>query len=521
VHAEIRFEPTVAPPTRFIERRPERETAVRELLRGRVEILGPTTSTTVSDSLGVSERDAEIALLALETEGAVLRGSFTPGSVGRGKEWCDRRLLARIHRYTIQRLRAEIEPVSAADFMRFLFEWQHVAPGTAVAGPEGLAAALQQLDGYELSAAAWEPDVLAARCEAYEPEFLDALCLTGRTMWGRLSPPTGSNGGGGSGPIRSSPIALFQRASAPAWFALARSPDAGALSSYAHQVLDVLERRGASFFHEIVDDVGLMPTRVEQALGELAAVGWATSDGFTGLRALLTPSDRRRPLGGAKARRRKRLVPYGIETAGRWSLLRRAPHESAPEPPPRSGRTASGAAARRSAARPSRAWAVDSPEVESYALALLRRYGVVFYRLLTRETNSPAWRDLVRVYRRLEARGDIRGGRFVLGFSGEQFALSEAVSRLRATRRAEATGRLQSISGADPLNLTGIITPGDRIAAIANNRVVYRDGVPVAAHEGGRIRMLVHERAPSEREVERALVRKMPPSLRWYLWRAG
>jgi ATP-dependent Lhr-like helicase len=521
VHPEIQLDPVVVPPGRFLERPPDRDSAVRELLRGRVEILGPTTSTILSESLGVSERDAETALLALEGEGAVLRGSFTPGGAGRGKEWCDRRLLARIHRYTIQRLRAEIEPVSAADFMRFLFEWQHVAPGTAVAGPEGLAAVLQQLDGYELSAAAWEPDVLAARCEAYEPELLDALCLTGRTIWGRLSPPTGSNGGGGSGPIRSSPMAIFQRASAPAWFSLARSPDVEALSSYAHQVLETLERCGASFFPEIVDDVGLMPTRVEQALGELAAVGLVTSDGFTGLRALLTPSDRRRPLGGAKARRRRRTVPYGIETAGRWSLLRRVRRESAPESPPGSGRATSRAATRRSAARRSAAWAADSPEVETYALALLRRYGVVFHRLLTRETNSPAWRDLVLVYRRLEARGDIRGGRFVQGFSGEQFALSEAVSRLRSTRRAEAPGRLQSISGADPLNLTGIITPGDRIAAIASNRVVYRDGVSVAAHEAGRIRMLVHERAPSEREVERALARKMPPSLRWYLWRAG
>lgn len=516
VHPEIRTEPTVVPPDRFREQAPERASALRELLRGRVEILGPTTSAALSSSLEVPERDGEAALLALEGEGSVLRGSFTPGGAGLRKEWCERRLLARIHRYTIQRLRAEIEPVSAADFMRFLFEWQHVAPGTAVAGAEGLAAALQQLDGYELSAAAWEPDVLAARCEEYEPELLDALCLTGRTMWGRLSPPAGSNGGGGSGPIRSSPIALFQRESAPAWFSLARSPNVEALSSYADQVLEALERRGASFFHEIVDDVGLMPTRVEQALGELAAVGLVTSDGFTGLRALLTPSDRRRPLGGARASRRKRMAPYGIETAGRWSTLRRVRHESLPESPTRAGRTTSGGTPRRSPAR-----AADSPEVESYALALLRRYGVVFRRLLTRETNSPSWRDLVLVYRRLEARGDIRGGRFVLGFSGEQFALAEAVARLRATRRAEATGRLQRISGADPLNLTGIITPGDRITALASNRVVYRDGVPVAAHEGGRIRMLVHERAPSEREVERALIRKMPPSLRWYLWRAG
>ncbi len=514
----VRLDPPVTPPAGSGADPDTPEGAVRELVRGRIEILGPTTASELAAPLGAREADAHAALLALENEGAVLRGSFTAEARGgEGVEWCDRRLLARIHRYTVQRLRAEIEPVSAADFTRFLFEWQHVASGTRLEGPEGLAAVLEQLDGYELAAAAWEPDVLSARCEGYEPELLDTLCLTGRAMWGRLSRPGGSNGRA-AGPIRSSPISIFLRASAASWLSLAPLPDPERLSSYAHQVLEALVRRGACFFHELVEESGLMPTRVESALGELAAVGCVTSDGFTGLRALLTPSDRRRPLGGATGpRRRRRAVPYGIDGAGRWATLRRpGPHEPEADRRPGTGRSGRGGRGRFAITRPA-----ETPEVERYARALLRRYGVVFHRLLTRETNNPPWRELVLVYRRLEARGEIRGGRFVVGFSGEQFALPEAVPRLRAVRRREPTGELVSVSAADPLNLTGLVTPGDRIAALATNRVVYRDGVPVAAHEAGRVRVLVPERPPSEGELRAALVRRMPPALRWYLGRAG
>ena len=493
VFPALASEPAPAFPGGPGEEPPTREAALVELLRGRLEILGPTTASDLAGDLGVAETDAMLALLALENEGTVLRGRFSAGARRRETtEWCERRLLARIHRHTIGRLRAEISPVSAADFVRFLFEWQHVAAGARVSGLEGLAAVIEQLGGYDLAAGAWEPDILAARCEDYEPELLDRLCMTGRVVWARLSAPASGDGAPASAPLRSSPIALLARGELAAWLSRAPEADRERLSAYATAVLEALEERGASFFHEIVDATGLMPTRVEQALGELAGAGFVTADGFAGLRALLTPSDRRAPLGGAAGdgrRRRRHRAPYGVEAAGRWALLDRG--------------------------------VSGTPDIEGFARALLHRYGVVFRRLVARESHVPSWRELVLFYRRLEDRGELRGGRFVTGFSGEQFALPEAVPRLRAARRADRDGRLVSVSAADPLNLTGIVSPGDRVPALIANRVVYRDGVPVAAHEAGRTRMLVGEDAPSERDVQRALVRSVPPNLRWYAGRTG
>ena len=502
VFPEATTDPPLELPAHLSAHDPSREEAIRELLRGRLGVAGPVTAAELARELGVFRADAEGALLALEAEGAVLRGAFTPGRAER--EWCDRRLLARIHRLTIGRLRAEIEPVAASDLLRFLFEWQRVEPGHRVAGPEGVAAVLAQLDGFELPAAAWEPDVLASRCEDYEPGYLDALCLTGRASWGRLSPPVSTEGTTRfSGPLRSSPIAVFPRASAETWLRLARRPDASGLSAYGHQVVEALERLGASFFGEIVAQSGLLPSQVERALGELAARGLVTSDGFAGLRALITPSRKRRPLGGgadSRGRRSGRSIAYSVEDAGRWSLLRPPRTESADE-----ARTGFGAPAR---------------ETEAAARILLRRYGIVFRRLLERESKLPPWRDLLLVFRRLEARGEIRGGRFVDGVAGEQFALPEAVGKLRAARRAEPTGELRAVSAADPLNLAGIITPGDRVPAVPANRVVYRDGVPVAAREGGVIRHLGGDDGPVEGELRRAFVRPVPASLRRYLGKA-
>jgi ATP-dependent helicase Lhr and Lhr-like helicase len=463
----------------------ERESAIRELLRGRLGILGPVTAAGLAAPLGVPAGEAEIALVALEAEGVVLRGRFTPDAGAAGDlEWCERRLLARIHRYTLNRLRAEIEPVSAADFMRFLLVWQRVDPEHRVAGLEGLSAVIEQLEGFELPAAAWESDVLASRCEAYEPMLLDALCLTGRVAWGRI--PAGLPAAGSAGPIRSTPIALFSREHAGLWLA-AREGGGHAPSSYAEAVREVLERRGASFFHELVPASGLLATQVEQALAELAGLGLVTSDSFAGLRALITPSSKRKSLHGA--RRRQRTVPYGIESAGRWSLLS-SPSAEAP--------------------------------VEAFARALLRRYGVVFRRVLAREPAAPPWRELLLVFRRLEARGEIRGGRFVGGMAGEQFALPEAVAQLRAVRRRDSSGRLVAVGGADPLNLVGILTPGDRIPAVARNRVLYRDGVPVLALEGGEVRSLLPGDTAPTPEMVQALVRKrLSPALRAHLAMPG
>jgi ATP-dependent Lhr-like helicase len=469
----------------------EREPAVRELVRGRLGILGPVTAAELASPLGLPEIESETALAALEAEGVVLRGRFTPrpGGAGAELEWCERRLLARIHRYTLNRLRAEIEPVSAADFMRFLFGWQRVDPEHRVAGLEGLASVISQLEGFELPAAAWESDVLASRCEEYEPMLLDTLCMSGRVAWGRL--PAGQRAGGAAGPIRSTPIALFSRERASAWLAARPAAEEQSLSSYAARVREVLDRRGASFFHELVPATGLLATQVELALAELAGLGMVTSDSFAGLRALITPSSKRKPLAGGQ--RRHRTVPFGIESAGRWALLHDGSDVS------------------------------EAERVELVARTLLRRYGVVFKRVLAREPAVPPWRELLLVYRRLEARGEIRGGRFVSGMSGEQFALPEAVSQLRAVRRQDHGGRLVAVGGADPLNLAGIITPGDRIPAVARNRILYRNGVPVLALEGGEVSSLAPGDAttPSP-EMLQALVRKqLTPALRAHLAMAG
>jgi len=480
-------EPAVTAPERDRARSWTREDALRELVRGRLEVAGPTSASAIGRDLGVAGADVDFALGALEHEGFVLRGHFTPGVPE--LEWCERRLLARIHRYTLDRLRQEIAPVTAADFMRFLLRWQRVTPATQAEGPQGLAAVLELLDGYEVPAGAWETEVLPARVSEYDPLWLDGLCLSGEIAWGRLS-PAGPTSGHKSGPIRTTPIALFRRERGEVWRALAAAADPAALplSHAARAALDVLDARGASFFGDLVNATGLLRTEVERGLGELVAWGLVTADSFAGLRALLVPSDRRRPIGGFP--RRGKIAPFGVETAGRWSRVPRA----APLP--------------------------EEPVAEAVAWQLLRRYGVVFRRLATRETLLAPWRDVLRVYRRLEARGEIRGGRFVGGFSGEQYALPEAVGLLRSVRREEPAGELVAVSGADPLNLLGIITPGEVVPGLAGNRILYRDGIPVALKAGeGRGEALLVEATPEQAQAFRAaLVRgRVAPLVRTYL----
>ncbi|MGH7507502.1 MAG: Lhr family helicase, partial [Longimicrobiales bacterium] len=481
VHPAASVEPAVEVP-QSLRREWTREEAVRELLRGRMEVLGPTTAAALASSLSIDLADADAALLALEAEGCVLRGAFTPGASGR--EWCDRRLLARIHRYTLNRLRAEIQPVSAAGFMRFLFHWQRAEPDERAAGLEGLAAVVEQLDGFEVAAGAWEPHVLPARVRDYSPELLDMLCLTGRVGWGRLGGRSGANGTAAA-PVRTTPLALFLRPNVRHWRALG-STERPPLSGTAQQLLEALEREGASFFHELVAAAGLPPTHTEQALAELVGAGIVTADSFAGLRALLTPSSKRSPLGNGIRRRRGRTSAYSVETAGRWSALPVVPE---PDEQPRRGRA-------------------PSEAVQAQALALLRRWGIVFRKVVEREGAAAPWRELAMVYRRMEARGEVRGGRFVSGFAGEQFALPDAVGRLRNARKQPATGRIIAISAADPLNLTGLITPEARVPALARNRVLYRDGVPLAALEGGEVRRLAGAADVDDETIRVALGRR-------------
>jgi ATP-dependent Lhr-like helicase len=418
--------------------------------------------------------------------------------------------------------------------MRFLFAWQRIDPEQRAGGLEGLASVIGQLDGFEVPAGAWESEVLSARCEEYDPMLLDTLSLTGRVVWGRTGgradgPGTRAAGGDGQadgrsggrgdrrlvGPIRSTPIALFLREHAADWLA-GRNGGEYQLSSYAARVREVLRQRGASFFHELVPLSGLLPTQVEQALGELAGLGLVTSDSFAGLRALTTPSSKRKPL--SAARRRHRTAPYGIESAGRWSLLCHPEGAIATE----GAETISANASSGPLPLAERGVRVTRPlNTELVARTLLRRYGVVFKRLLARESGAPAWRELLMVYRRLEARGEIRGGRFVSGMSGEQFALPEAVGQLRSIRRLQGGSQLIGLSAADPLNLTGIITPGERIPGLTSNRILYRDGVPILAREAGAVRSLVSDLEPSA-DLVHALVRKTStPALRSYLGMTG
>ncbi len=494
----------------------EREAALVELIRSRLEGLGPVTPQALAESLGLPPPRVDAALLTLEGEGFVLRGAFTPG-VQEGSEWCERRLLARIHRYTLNRLRAEIEPVSAQDFMCFLLNWQHAGPDTKQQerpqGQEGLAAVLAQLEGFEAAAAAWEEDILPARLDNYDPAWLDALCLSGRIAWIRLTAPVlAVRGRRGWAPVRATPITLAARRALPAWRGASLSSTSGVegdpaeLSSPARAVREHLRRYGASFFSDLAEGTRMLPVQVEGALAELAALGLVTSDSFAGLRALLIPASRkRRPL--LRGRPRGAPVP-GMESAGRWALLEPSREEAAED-------TAAPDREEQPPPAPARPPAPDP--VETVAWALLRRYGVVFRRVLERESALPPWRLLLRAYRRLETRGEVRGGRFVTGFAGEQYALPEAVGALRALRRRQNErrglpgGEFTVLSASDPLNLMGILTPGNRIPAIATNRVLLRDGLPVAVREAGRVRWLADLDPHDQWEGENALLRRKAP----------
>ncbi|MGI8919833.1 MAG: Lhr family helicase [Pyrinomonadaceae bacterium] len=518
VFPQASLDPPIAAPASLMQTSWTREDALVELLRGRLEGLGPVTAKGLAISAGLPTADIDATLLKLEGEGFVLRGRFTPG--GEETEWCPRRLLARIHSYTLNRLRQEIEPVSSADFVRFLLSWQKVTPDQQMEGPQSLLALIEQLEGFEAPAAAWEGEIFPSRLLEYNPSWLDALCLSGEVVWARLTPGVASKNGGekarGSGPVRSTPIALLRRKDFALWNSAFPRPSLEDLSfsTTTQVVFDYLKTRGASFFNDIVEGAKLLRSQVEESLAELVAQGLVVSDSFTGLRALLTPSHRKT---NAAARRKHRQPVYDMATAGRWSILER-----------RNGiaDVSSANAKRAPAEQPSgRAFApaavtVDPESVEKIARIFLKRYGVVFKRLLEREGVTIPWRLLLRTYHRLEARGEIRGGRFVAGISGEQFALPEAVGLVRSIRRAPALETMISVSAADPLNLVGIITPGGRITAHASNRVLYRDGTAVAVLEAGETRFLVELSRAAEWKAKAALLRKATlPVLRTYLRR--
>ena len=479
----------------------EHPKAVIEIVRGRLEGSGPVTASAIANASTLPVADIEAALAALQAEGFAMRGQFTPaaswavpalGDATTEPEWCERRLLARIHRYTVKRLRAEIEPIPARDFLRFLFEWQRVTPEGRMEGPDAVGAILAQLEGFEAPASAWETEILPTRIGEYEPAWLDEQCLSGRFLWNRLAPRK-SDPDRRSAPVRATPIVLLARRNARLWSSLSEPTDAGNLSSRARAVADFIQGQGASFFDEIAEGSGLLPTQAEEALAELVALGLVNSDSFGGLRALLVPSDRRRPAAGG--RRRRRVALFGMDAAGRWALAQRRP---AAPPSSRVDEIKQ-----------------DDDAIEHIARALLKRWGVVFWRLLAREADwLPAWRDLLMCYRRLEARGEIRGGRFVAGFTGEQYATPEAIGLMRDVKRKPYSGASVSLSGADPLNLVGILTPGGRLPALSGNRLLYRDGIPVATFAGGEVTFLDPALEAKDRwDLQNLLLRRHVPAV--------
>jgi len=474
-----------------------RDEALLTLVTGWMSHVGPVTASELGDVLGLAGSDIEKALLRMEAAGTVLRGKFSGAAGTRAgapaphqneseTEWCERRLLARIHRLTVGMLRKQIEPVTAAQFMRWLARWQHVTPGAQVSGERGTLEVLQQLQGFEIPANAWERQILARRVADYDPKWLDQLCMMGAVGWGRLSPhPATLESGGASDasaprqrrviPTSVAPITFFVREEAD-WMALRQqsshqnllrrdssrqnphpvannatrvgypradsvAEDARGLGHGAQLVLEFLRQRGASFFADIVRGTGKLKAEIETALWELVAAGLVTADGFDNLRALIDPK-RRAGQGVGKTNRPR-------HSAGRWALL----HSDA---------------------------AVDRPRaVDAACWMLLRRYGIVVRDVLARESNLPSWRELLMGFRRLEDRGEIRGGRFVDGFLGEQFALPVAVELVRALRNLPLSGETLTLSAADPLNLVGILVPGERVPAISGRTVSYRDGIAV------------------------------------------
>jgi ATP-dependent Lhr-like helicase len=454
IYPAAEMHPPLAALAGFDETWSEDEARV-EIVRARLGGFGPLTVPAIAEPLALTHSEVAQALAQLENEGYVLRGQFNPDASE--EQWCERHLLSRIHRYTVKRLRREIEPVSLQDFTRFLFDWQHLSATTQSQGKAALPEVVAQLEGFSSAAGAWDSDLLPARLKDYSSIWLDDLCRSGKVVWMRLT----SRNKVGSAALRSTPIVLLPRPQVRLWTGLTEQPAPTELSLRAQKVHEVLSSQGAMFFDELTSEAHLLRAELETALQELVGAGLVNADSFAGLRALITPASKRT---SHTSRRNRGAFIGGMDDAGRWALLRRAPAKE------------EGASQR-----------IDSDTLEHVAMTLLRRYGVVFWRLLEREADwLPTWRELLRTFHRLEARGEIRGGRFVAGLAGEQFALPEAIPLLREVRKRPLDGSLIAVSGVDPLNLAGTLLPGAKVPAIVGNKLVYRDGIPIAAIIAGK-----------------------------------
>ena len=549
----------------------EPEEALRDLVRSRLEGLGPVTAQRLADEVSLPCVKIDAALLALEVEGFVFQGKFTPRSEQAGDgpvEWCERRLLQRIHRYTIDSHRKAIKPVSRQVYTQFLFDEHGLQPvrdndemprssaEPSLDGQTQLQRSLAMLDGISAPAASWEADLYPTRVSDYDPNWLDVLCISGRVTWGRYVQPSASQRAlhkGSSGPVKTTPIAIMSRANLDIWQAMARAqlkeadegprktrvgqdaPSGKTFSSTAQRIEADLLTNGASFFDQIQSRSGLLKAQLEEGLAELVGAGRLSSDSFTGLRALLTPAAKKQ---GAH-RRRGRSAMFGVEEAGRWSLLETfvpRPADTAITDEPATARTETDAEnTRRSSATPAiirqprasrpnsvrSGWDVlDDDQLERLISIYLNRWGVLFRSIIERELLAPPWRVLLRALRRMELRGTVRGGRFIAGVGGEQFAFQEAVDGLRSMAKevAAAKPRYHSLAASDPLNLLNLILPRRKLAKLLNNRVLFEDGIPIAVVESGEVKFL-REVAPERQwALQQALVQKnFPPRLRSYL----
>ena len=485
------------------------ENPLTDLLRGRMEVEGPATIADLSQRFAMDPSDLLQAMLRMEQDGMIFRGHYDPDVDD--EQWCERRLLARIHRYTLQKLRKEVEPVSSAAFMRFLFGWHGVGSEVQAEGPQALRGVIEKLQGAEAPAVAWESDILPARLHDYAPEWMDQLCFSGQIAWGKLTPFAGEAAAPAS--LRTSALGICLREDLPLF--LGDVVPEEELGKEALDVLKQLQQRGALFYHDLVKHCNLLPSQVEQGLAELVAKGRISADGFTGLRALLVPTGKRQALKERRSRRTSSM-PFSLEQAGRWWLF----DDRHP------GKPVNGSEPAYPGSRTDR-----SEQVEAIAHILLLRYGVLFRKLAQRERCAPPWRELARVLRRMEERGEVRGGRFVSGVWGEQFALPNAIPLLRAQQKNQgepiAEGRRARIgdegfiviSAADPLNLTGVITTGERIATRHSDRILYREGVPIAVYDGVELRWLERPRQDLDQHREAELMkqrmrRQVPERLR-------
>ncbi|HLG21405.1 MAG TPA: crosslink repair DNA glycosylase YcaQ family protein, partial [Candidatus Manganitrophaceae bacterium] len=467
------------------------EEAEKRLVRGRMEAIGPVSSATLAASLGLTSNQIRRALEALEGDGSILRGRFTPEGVAASdpdetvsasagnhslevKEWVSRRLLARIHRLTLDRLRRGMAPVAPEALIRFLLDWSHLTPENRLQGKEGVLKVIEQLQGFEIPASAWERDILPNRVANYDPKWLDALCLWGEVAWGR------TRLGAVRGASRILPISLMLREDIE-WLRLLNGASTETLGGDARRVLSLLSQRGALFFNEIVSRTGLLPAQADAALWELAASGWASGDGFGAIRSLTSPVRREADRLLRRLKRRGGKVGAARRENGRWWAIDAAGEDRAEGD------------------------ARSEEKNEFWARQLLERYGVFFRDLLTREGSAPPWKELLPIFRRLESRGEIRGGRFITGVGGEQFALPETVDLLRRARGETPPEALILLSAADPMNLAGVLTPGPKVKGAASNAVVYRGGKPVGNRQANKVWTDPTLPPETARMVERAL----------------